>query len=689
MHTDTDTVDIDDIDAALDASADDKEQDAAPTFAELGVPKPLVHVLAMDGKVTAFPIQADTLADSLNGVDLLGRGQTGSGKTLAFAIPLVARLSEHSVTEVAMKEFEQIRKASDEKAAREQASLPRPRGLVLAPTRELVNQIDEVIQPLAEAYGMSTVTVYGGVSYARQVAGLRAGADIVVACPGRLEDLLRQGKLSLDAVEITILDEADEMADMGFLPPVTRLLEQTDSRGQRMLFSATLDHGVDALVKRFLPDAKVHAVSSVVSQVDTMTHHVFEVSQGNKHEVIRLLASGTGKRILFTRTKFQAKKMAKKLIDEGIPAVDLQGNLSQKQRDRNLLAFEKGLVRVLVATDVAARGIDVHDVTLVVQTDPPADPKSFLHRSGRTARAGEQGDVVTLVLPNQARSTRQMMKRAGIRVKSVAITPASEDLTELVGEHAPVVEGWSLDKALEALRRSERAGRSIARAVAVVRRAAGGDVPAASPAPVAASMISPVRPHAVTAIVMTAPKWRAARAPNTGSTIGTNRRCRSSARASRTASASTPPSGTVSTDTGAPASMTAVLTTGVSTVTLRVARATRSAVATTSATISTRRLTVARPIAAVTVATGVSTTRRSRTARAARTTTTVTTVVTGGTAGARAGRTVPRARPRDSASRTASATRRRSAAVAEQSLTGRASAASTYLSILPTPGCHI
>ena len=344
----------------------------------------------MDGKVTAFPIQADTLADSLNGVDLLGRGQTGSGKTLAFAIPLVARLSEHSVTEVAMKEFEQIRKA-----AREQASLPRPRGLVLAPTRELVNQIDEVIQPLAEAYGMSTVTVYGGVSYARQVAGLRAGADIVVACPGRLEDLLRQG--SLDAGEITILDEADEMADMGFLPPVTRLLEQTDSRGQRMLFSATLDHGVDALVKRFLPDAKVHAVSSVVSQVDTMTHHVFEVSQGNKHEVIRLLASGTGKRILFTRTKFQAKKMAKKLIDEGIPAVDLQGNLSQKQRDRNLLAFEKGLVRVLVATDVAARGIDVHDVTLVVQTDPPADPKSFLHRSGRTARAGEQGDVVTLV----------------------------------------------------------------------------------------------------------------------------------------------------------------------------------------------------------------------------------------------------------------------------------------------------
>ena len=445
--------------------------------------------LAMDGKVTAFPIQADTLADSLNGVDLLGRGQTGSGKTLAFAIPLVARLSEHSVTEVAMKEFEQIRKASDEKAAREQASLPRPRGLVLAPTRELVNQIDEVIQPLAEAYGMSTVTVYGGVSYARQVAGLRAGAH-VVACPGlSVEAVLRasgQAWSSWSAVggNHDFSTRPDEMADMGFLPPVTRLLEQDPiRRGQRMLFSATLDHGVDALVKRFLPDAKDACGQFCRLAGRHDDHHVFEVSQGNKHEVIRLLASGTGKRILFTRTKFQAKKMAKKLIDEGIPAVDLQGNLSQKQRDRNLLAFEKGLVRVLVATDVAARGIDVHDVTLVVQTDPPADPKSFLHRSGRTARAGEQGDVVTLVLPNQARSTRQMMKRAGIRVKSVAITPASEDLTELVGEHAPVVEGWSLDKALEALRRSERAGRSDRKGGRGGEARGGRDVPAASPAP--------------------------------------------------------------------------------------------------------------------------------------------------------------------------------------------------------------
>ena len=414
------------------------------TFAELGVPQPLVRVLAADGKTTAFPIQADTLADSLAGRDLLGRGRTGSGKTLAFAIPLVARLNDDtSVTEQAMDEFERLRGLKDA-AARRQAMLPHPRGMVLAPTRELVNQIDEVIRPLADAYGMRTATIYGGVKYARQIAELRDGADIIVACPGRLEDLLRQNALSLESVEITVLDEADEMADMGFLPAVTRLLEQVDAHGQRMLFSATLDHGVDKVVKRFLTDARVHAVDDADAQVDTMTHHVFAVSQGNKHEVIRKLASGTGKRILFTRTKFQAKKMAKKLVEQGIPAVDLQGNLNQNQRDRNLSAFTTGEVRVLVATDVAARGIDVSDVEMVVQTEPPEDPKSFLHRSGRTARAGEKGDVVTLVLPDQERGTRAMMRRAGLRVETEEVTPASPILDELVGEVAPLVHGWTL-----------------------------------------------------------------------------------------------------------------------------------------------------------------------------------------------------------------------------------------------------
>jgi superfamily II DNA/RNA helicase len=413
------------------------------TFAELGVPEPLVHVLALDGKTTAFPIQVDTLPDSLAGRDLLGRGQTGSGKTLAFAIPLVARLSQNNGSDAAIRSFEHWREHGDSRS-KAQAMLPRPRGLVLAPTRELVNQIDEVIAPLARAYRMTTTTIYGGVNQNRQVAALRDGADIVVACPGRLEDLLQQRLLSLDSVEITVLDEADEMADMGFLPAVSRLLGQVDADGQHMLFSATLDHGVDKLVKRFLTDARIHSVDSAESHVDTMTHHVFAVSQGNKHEVIRILASGMGKRILFTRTKYQAKKMAKKLVAEGIPAVDLQGNLSQNQRDRHLAVFTSGEVRVLVATDVAARGIDVSDVELVVQTEPPEDPKSFLHRSGRTARAGETGDVVTLVLPEQHRDARDMLRRAGIHVHSVEVTPASPELENLVGEHAPLVKDWEL-----------------------------------------------------------------------------------------------------------------------------------------------------------------------------------------------------------------------------------------------------
>lgn len=444
-----------DVDKASDARSEHAE---GITFAELGVPAPLVHVLAADDKTTAFPIQADTLGDSLAGRDILGRGRTGSGKTLAFSIPMVARLSEESATEIAMCDFEKAKRGRN-KNMRGQVVMPHPRALVLAPTRELVNQIDEVIRPLAQAYGMTTSTIYGGVKQNRQVAELRAGADIVVACPGRLEDLLRQRLLSLESVQVTVLDEADEMADMGFLPAVTRLLEQVDPNGQSMLFSATLDHGVDKVVARFLKDAKVHAVDSADAQVDTMTHHVFAVSQGNKHEVIRELASGMGKRILFTRTKFQAKKMAKKLVQQGIPAVDLQGNLNQNQRDRNLAAFSSGEVRVMVATDVAARGIDVSDVTLVVQTEPPEDPKSFLHRSGRTARAGESGDVVTLVLPQQQREARSMMRRAGIRVKTQEVNPGDEILEELVGEHAPLVEGWTLTVPTVA-KNSGRSGRS-------------------------------------------------------------------------------------------------------------------------------------------------------------------------------------------------------------------------------------
>lgn len=420
------------------------------TFAQLGVPQPLVEVLRADGKNTAFPIQQATLPDSLQGANILGRGRTGSGKTLAFSIPLVARLAENFVDLI------NSGRASRKNKNRKEDDIPAPHAMILAPTRELVHQIDDVIAPLAAAYGMKTVTVYGGVRYKQQMTLLKQGAQIVVACPGRLEDLLRQGALTLEKVMVSVLDEADEMADMGFLPAVTRLLEQTDPNGQRMLFSATLDKQVATIVNRFLPNALVHAVDDADSQVDTMTHYVFGVSAADKYEVLRKLASGKKRSIFFTRTKYQAKNMAKKFVQQGIPAVDLQGNLSQNQRDRHMGVFASGDVRVLVATDVAARGIDISDVALVVQTEPPEDPKSFLHRSGRTARAGESGNVVTLVLPNQKRMAHTMLRRAGINAKAQDVKADSPILQEIVGDFADLQEGWSMPEPEQPKRKARR-----------------------------------------------------------------------------------------------------------------------------------------------------------------------------------------------------------------------------------------
>jgi superfamily II DNA/RNA helicase len=391
---------------------------ATPTFTELGLPAPLVRVLAEQGKNEPFPIQADTLADTLSGRDVLGRGKTGSGKTLAFALPLVARLGE---TKTARK-------------AR------RPRALVLAPTRELANQIDAVIAPLAAAYGMNTTTIYGGVTQKRQVDAMNAGVDIVVACPGRLEDLMNQRFVSLDDIEVTVLDEADHMADLGFLPVVTRILDKTPKSGQRMLFSATLDNGVDKLVRRFLQNEVLHSVDEATSHVAAMTHHVFEASDAEaKKRLVTALASGTSRRILFTRTKHQAKKLARSLTDAGIPSVDLHGNLSQPQRDRNLAAFGAGTARVLVATDVAARGVHVDDVALVVHVDPPVEHKAYLHRSGRTARAGSAGDVVTVMLPEQRRDTLDILRKAAIKATPTAVSHNSPEVTALVGDVAEYV----------------------------------------------------------------------------------------------------------------------------------------------------------------------------------------------------------------------------------------------------------
>jgi superfamily II DNA/RNA helicase len=391
---------------------------SAPTFSTLGVPAPLVAALTADGKTEPFPIQVDTLPDTLAGRDVLGRGKTGSGKTLAFALPLVARLSE----------------------VRRSKSKGRPLGLVLAPTRELATQITATIEPLASAYGLSVTTIYGGVSQQRQVTALNAGIDIVVACPGRLEDLMKQGFVHLDTVEVTVLDEADHMADLGFLPVVTRIMDKTPQSGQRMLFSATLDNGVDKLVRKYLTNEVMHSVDEANSPVAAMTHHVFEVpSPDDKSALVRALASGTGRRILFMRTKHHAKKLAKQLTESGIPSVDLHGNLSQVQRDRNLAAFSDGSARVLVATDVAARGVHVDNVELVVHVDPPMEHKAYLHRSGRTARAGSEGDVVTVVLPAQRRDTAQLLRKAGIAVTPQTVTAASTAVTALVGDVAPYV----------------------------------------------------------------------------------------------------------------------------------------------------------------------------------------------------------------------------------------------------------
>jgi len=425
------------------------------TFGALGVPAPLVAVLAADGKTTAFPIQVDTLPDTLAGRDVLGRGKTGSGKTIAFALPMVARLGG--------------------KLAGGKRRPGRPLGLVLAPTRELATQITATIEPLAEAYGLTATTIFGGINQTRQVAALRAGVDIVVATPGRLEDLMKQGFLHLDAVEITVLDEADHMADLGFLPVVTRIMDKTPQGGQRMLFSATLDNGVDKLVRRYLQNEVLHSVDEANSPVAQMTHHVFEIDDVDaKHELVRTLASGTGRRILFMRTKHHAKKLAKKLTEQGIPAVDLHGNLSQPQRDRNLAAFGDGSVKVLVATDVAARGVHVDNVELVIHVDPPMEHKAYLHRSGRTARAGSEGDVVTICLPAQKQDLKTLLRKADIRVTPQQVTADSPAVAKLVGEVAPYVKPVPREQQVQGGGRSQGANAQRKRAARDGQQAGSG-----------------------------------------------------------------------------------------------------------------------------------------------------------------------------------------------------------------------
>ena len=381
------------------------------SFTSLGVPARLVDVLAGQGVDTPTPIQAATLPDSLTGHDVLGRGRTGSGKTYAFLLPLVARLSQGG-----------------------RARPKSPRGLILAPTRELVGQIDAALAPLARAAGLSVRTVYGGVGQNPQVTALRRGTDIVVATPGRLEDLIAQGHCSLSDVEITILDEADHMSELGFLPAMRRLLGQTPRRGQRLLFSATLDKAIDVLVRQFLVDPVTHEADSALSPVGRMSHHVLHVRRENRLPILVDLTSAPGRTMVFTRTKHGAKALARQLNQQGVPAVELHGNLGQNARTRNLEAFGTGKASVLVATDIAARGIHVDDVTLVVHADPPAEHKAYLHRSGRTARAGQAGTVVTLMTSDQVSDVAALTRAASI---SPTITRIDGTSHRVLAELAP------------------------------------------------------------------------------------------------------------------------------------------------------------------------------------------------------------------------------------------------------------
>ena len=381
-------------------------------------------MLASAGITEPTPIQAATLPDSLSGRDVLGRGRTGSGKTLAFLLPMVARLS----------------------ASGSRRTAKRPRALILAPTRELVAQIDAALAPLAAVHGLRTRTVFGGVGQHPQVQAIRQGVDIVLACPGRLEDLINQGHVDLGSVEVTVLDEADHMADLGFLPAVRRLLEQTPRGGQRMLFSATLDSGVNVLVKRFLENPATHQADSAQSPISTMDHHVLHVHRDHRVAVLADLASAPGRTVVFTRTKHGAKNLARQLNSRGVPTVELHGNLAQNARTRNMEMFHSGRATTLVATDIAARGIHVDDVALVIHADPPAEHKAYLHRSGRTARAGAAGTVITLMTDQQVKDVRDLTRAAKINPTTTRVSgPDHAMLKQLAPGERVLVAGGLVD----------------------------------------------------------------------------------------------------------------------------------------------------------------------------------------------------------------------------------------------------
>ncbi|MEV7957488.1 DEAD/DEAH box helicase [Streptomyces sp. NPDC058316] len=387
---------------------------AVEAFAELDMPAALLKTLAAQGVTDPFPIQGATLPNSLAGRDILGRGRTGSGKTLAFGLALLARTGGR------------------------RAEPRAPLALVLVPTRELAQQVTDALTPYATAVNLRLATVVGGMSISKQSGTLRRGAEVLVATPGRLKDLIERGDCRLDQVAVTVLDEADQMADMGFMPQVVALLKQVEPDGQRMLFSATLDKNIDRLVKMFLTDPVVHSVDPSAGAVTTMEHHVLHVAdETDKKAVATRIAARDGRVIMFVDTKRAADRFAKRLLASGVRAAALHGGRSQPQRNRTLDQFKTGQVTALVATNVAARGIHVDDLDLVVNVDPPTDHKDYLHRGGRTARAGESGSVVTLVLPEEKREMTRLMADAGIAPRTTRITSSDEELTRITGAREP------------------------------------------------------------------------------------------------------------------------------------------------------------------------------------------------------------------------------------------------------------
>ncbi|WP_075693021.1 DEAD/DEAH box helicase, partial [Streptomyces acidiscabies] len=386
---------------------------AVEAFAELAMPARLLATLGHEGVTVPFPIQAATLPNSLAGRDVLGRGRTGSGKTLAFGLALLAR------------------------TAGKRAEPRQPLALVLVPTRELAQQVTDALAPYARSVSLRLATVVGGMSIGRQAGALRAGAEVVVATPGRLKDLIDRGDCRLDEVAITVLDEADQMADMGFMPQVTALLDQVRTGGQRMLFSATLDRNVDRLVRNYLHDPVVHSVDPSAGAVTTMEHHVLHVHDEDKHQTTTEIAARDGRVIMFLDTKHAVDRLTKHLLSSGVRAAALHGGKSQPQRTRTLAQFKSGHVTVLVATNVAARGIHVDNLDLVVNVDPPTDHKDYLHRGGRTARAGESGSVVTLVTRNQRREVSRLMASAGITPQIAQVRSGEAELSRITGAQAP------------------------------------------------------------------------------------------------------------------------------------------------------------------------------------------------------------------------------------------------------------